>query len=149
MVGALALVAGLVGCSEPDPARELSAPSPTGQVAADCQAVMAALPASVVGLGTERSEPMLRTWGSPGISLRCGVERPATMSQTSRCDELGGVGWFAEDPNKAVDKAWRFTTIGRSGYVEVIVPEQYRPAGDALMDLAAAVTKMPVVRPCH
>ncbi|MGA4507658.1 DUF3515 domain-containing protein [Propionibacteriaceae bacterium G1746] len=128
---------------------ELAQPSPTGAVATECAAVMAALPGQLLGQGQVGLEGNLATWGDPAISVRCGVDKPASLTQTSHCDELNGVGWFTEEPGTAVKKAWRFTTIGRTGYIEVIVPEQYEPAGDALMDLGAAVKKMAVVSPCQ
>lgn len=136
----------VAGCSREGP---LSAPSPTGVVAQECAAVMAALPDQLMGQQRERSEPTLATWGDPAITVRCGVERPSAMERTSRCDVLDGVGWFAQDPGTVRPKAWTFTTIGRSGYLEVIVPENYEPAGDALIDLAPAARKLTQVTPCQ
>lgn len=84
-------------------------------------------------------------WGDPPIVLRCGVERPEALRQTSRCDVVDGVGWFTED----VAGGLLFTTIGRRFYVSVEVPEEYQPAADALVDLAGLVKRHdPVVRDC-
>lgn len=127
---------------------ELDQPEPPASVAPDCVRVMAALPEEVMGQHRTMVDGNIATWGDPRISVRCGVTKPEKLTRSSRCDELNGIGWFTEDPGTAVDKAWRFTTIGRSGFVEVIVPESYEPAGDVLMDLSAAVKKMPVVTPC-
>lgn len=136
----------LVGCSSGPP--ELVQPSPTGAVVNECVAVMGALPAQVMGHGEQTITGNVATWGEQLISLRCGVEQPSSLDRTSPCDELNGIGWFSESPGTAVKKAWRFTTIGRTGFIEVIVHEDVEPAGDALMDLSAAVALMPVVTPC-
>lgn len=84
-------------------------------------------------------------WGEPAIVLRCGVPKPAALTATSRCDEVDGVGWFAEQ----VPGGYRFTTIGRSVYVEVSVPSDYAPEANALVDLAPAVSRTPVLTPCR
>ena len=146
--GLLAAATALVvaGCSPGLP--DLMPPSPSGAVAAQCEAVMAALPRQVMGQAERSVNGNIATWGDSSISLRCGVEQPNTLEATSPCDELNGIGWFTEPPGTALDRAWRFTTIGRTGFIEVIVPERLEPAGDALMDLGQAVAKMPVVTPC-
>lgn len=146
MVGVAAAALLLAGCSgDPAPAQ----PSPTGLVATQCREVMAALPEQVMGQQRTRVDGNLAVWGDPAITLRCGVDKPAGLDATSPCDELNGVGWFSEEPGTALRKAWRFTTIGRQGFVEVVVPERYEPAGDALMDLSDAVATMPMVKPCQ
>lgn len=143
---AAALAVLLAGCGAGLP--ELQQPSPSGQVVGECEAVMAALPATVMGQGERTVDGFIATWGDPRISLRCGVEPPAELDRTSPCDELDGIGWFSQEPGTALDSAWRFTTIGRTGFIEVIVPEDLSPAGDALMDLSDAVGRMAVVTPC-
>lgn len=141
------LVAGFSGgCSAGPPT--LAQPSPSGAVASQCASVMAALPQQVMGQGERVVTGNIATWGEARISLRCGVEQPAGLDRTSPCDELNGIGWFSEEPGTALDEAWRFTTIGRTGFIEVAVTEDLEPAGDALMDLSAAVAKMAVVTPC-
>ena len=143
----VAMMALLVaGCSAGPPA--LEQPSPSGVVARECQAVMAALPQRVMGQDERVVTGNIATWGDPRISLRCGVQQPANLDRTSPCDELNGIGWFSEEPGTALDGAWRFTTIGRTGFIEVVVPEDLEPAGDALMDLSGAVARMAVVTPC-
>jgi hypothetical protein len=42
-----------------------------------------------------------------------------------------------------------FTTVGRSAYVEMVVPDAYQPAADALVDVAAAIKGATrATRPC-
>lgn len=144
------LLAGMLlvttGCSSD---KALEQPSPAGSVADQCRQVMGLLPEALVGQPRTSREANVATWGDPRISVRCGVPKPAKLEPASRCDVLNGVGWFAEDPGTAVRKAWRFTTIGRSGYIEVVVPEKYEPAADVLIELTEAVQQMPVVKPCR
>lgn len=110
---------------------------------------MANLPRTVAGAdrrtGGTDSTSTVATWGDPRIVLRCGVDRPAGLTPTSRCDVVNDVGWFSEQ----LDDGWRFTTIGRAGYVEVTVPSDYAPQADALVDLSGAVARMPLVKPCQ
>lgn len=143
LAATLALAGVLAGCAgNPDlPA----APTPTGSVGKACDLVMDALPGTVDRASAQVREPYLATWGSPAIVLRCGVNRPEDLRPTSRCDVIDGVGWFAEQ----LPDGWRFTTIGRSGYVEVTVPSHWAPEADALVDLAPAVSRMPQVHPCR
>ncbi|WP_288717798.1 DUF3515 domain-containing protein [uncultured Cutibacterium sp.] len=120
-------------------------PSPTGSAVAGCRAVMAGLPQKVAGARLKDHDATVATWGDPRIVLRCGVNKPAGLQPTSRCDVINDVGWFSEQ----IDNGWRFTTIGRMGNVEVTVPTSYVPQADALVDLSAAVKKMPQVRSCQ
>ncbi|AXE38600.1 DUF3515 domain-containing protein [Acidipropionibacterium virtanenii] len=120
-------------------------PSPSGSAAVGCRAVMARLPGTVDGLSRTATGTFTASWGDPAVTLRCGVPRPAGLTSTSRCDEVDGVGWYSEE----FTEIWRFTTIGRSGYVEVTVPAVHSPAADALVDLAAAVSAMPEVSACR
>jgi Protein of unknown function (DUF3515) len=84
-------------------------------------------------------------WGAPAIVLRCGVTDAVGLGPASRCDMIDGVGWYSE----RVDDGYRFTTIGRSVPVELTVPEEYAPEGDAAVDVAAAIKQaIPVRQPC-
>lgn len=67
--------------------------------------------------------------------LRCGVPSPAAYEPTAELVEVDGVEWFPEE----LERGYRFTTFGRSAFVEVTVPDDYRPEVNALVDLAAAV----------
>lgn len=140
----LAVVVAVSGCAS-DAAVE--APSPTASSIVDgCLAVMAALPASVDGLSrTAGGGTFWRQWGAPAVTLRCGVAKPAALGPTSRCDVVNGVGWFSVEGKRA----WTFTTIGRAGYLEVTVPHDHAPEADVLVDLSAAVQKLPEVSPCR
>ena len=124
--------------------RALTEPSPTGSVADECRAVMAALPATVDGLARSATTTFTAQWGGDTVALRCGVPKPAALEATSPCQVINDIGWLAEQhPDE-----WVFTTIGRSGYIEVRVAASHQPAGNALVDLTGAVSKMREMKPC-
>lgn len=79
------------------------------------------------------------------IVVRCGVERPAALQATSRCDVVNDIGWFSEQ----LEDRWRFTTIGRRTTVEVQVGADLEPAADALVDLTPMVKLVPQTKPCQ
>ncbi len=125
-------------------------PNPTGTVATRCAALVAEAPGSVAGQASRDVSPASRyvaAWGDPPIVLRCGVPRPRALTPTSRCFVVDGVGWLATqdgvevEPTRASDGTLEFTTVGRSAYVEVTVPDSYQPAADALVDLAGTVAE--------
>lgn len=102
------------------------------------------LPKKIDGLDRNDPEPrsaLTAGWGSPAIILRCGVERPAKMSdQNALSGEVNGVGWLMEKQN---DGSYRFTTSLRRAYVEVSLPKKWvqRDGSNALVDLAAPIKK--------
>ena len=123
-------------------------PTPSGEPAAVCTAVLADLPAQVEGQDRRDVEPgrFSAAWGSPAITLRCGVDKPPTLEPTSQCFEVNGVGWLAEEATTG----YLFTTIGRTAYVEVAVPSDYAPEANVLVDVAAPIAAhVPVITPCQ
>ena len=125
----------LTGCSA---AVTLDEPVPTGEAVAACDRLMAALPDQLLGQVRREVSPgrYAAAWGSPTITLRCGVERPAAMVPGVSCFTANGVDWFPE----AADGGSIFTAIGRAALLEVRVPQRYQPPGDALIDLAPVIT---------
>lgn len=112
----------------------------------NCRALVADLPRSVLGQEAELvTNNLAAAWGDPAIILRCGVEKPADLTATSRCDRVGDVDWLTE----TTADGFLFTTIGRTFHVSIEVPAHYDPAADALVDLAPSVRKHdPEVKPC-
>jgi len=56
----------------------------------------------------------------------------------------------AVDPTAPLRGSLRFTTVGRSPYVDVVVPDAYQPAADALIDLTPAIrSSTTVTSPCR
>lgn len=121
-------------------------PIPSAESREQCAAVMATLPATVLDRPRRTVEPgaLSAAWGDPTITLKCGVDKPPALGPASECFEVNGVGWFAEQ----VEGGYLFTTIGRPTYVQVGVPPDYAPEATALVDVAAAVSTIPVERPC-
>ena len=121
-------------------------PEPSAAVAAQCAAVMAALPATVLDQQRRTVEPgvLSAAWGDPTITLKCGVDKPPGLGPESECFEVNGVGWFAEE----AEGGYLFTTIGRAAFVQMGVPTDYAPEANALVDVAAAVQKLPVEQAC-
>jgi Protein of unknown function (DUF3515) len=112
-------------------------PGPAARTA--CESLSRRLPAVVQGQRRRRTDPsssLTAAWGSPAITLRCGVSRPGHLAATSELTTVDGVDWFAEP----VPGGYRFTTTGRTAYVEVSVPNAYQPEVAALTDLAVAVS---------
>ena len=125
----------------------MSDPTPDAGGVAVCAGVMGALPKEVLDQDRRKVEPgvLSAAWGKPPVVLRCGVTAPPTLTPTSECLEINGVGWFAEDATGGMI----FTTIGRATYVEVSVPSQYPLGTGALVDVGEAVSAHdPVVTPC-
>ena len=140
MVALLVLAA---GCSR---TVTMTDPTPTAEIREQCTPVMAALPATVLDQPRRTVQPgvLSAAWGDPTITLKCGVDRPPSLGAASECFEVNGVGWFAEQ----VEGGYLFTTIGRPVYVQVGVPPDYAPEATALVDVAAAVAKIPAERRC-
>ncbi|GHK04632.1 DUF3515 domain-containing protein [Streptomyces sp. NPDC003753] len=140
---ALTLLIAAVGCTSSDAHPSAAVPSPDAKVAKLCRNLDEVLPRKVGGQGRNDPEPrsaLTAGWGSPAIILRCGVERPAEMSDPDADGvEVNGVGWLLQKEN---DGSFRFTTTLRQAYVEVTIPKA-RTAGGAgpLVDVAPAVKK--------
>jgi len=140
----LAAAISVTACSS---AVSMPDPAPIGQSEQVCTAVLADLPVTVLDEQRRKVEPGHRSaaWGDPAITLRCGVEKPPKLTAASPCYEVNGVGWFAEEASGG----YLFTTIGRTAFIEVGVPSEYAPEANALVDLAATVSRHdPLLKPC-
>jgi hypothetical protein len=134
-------------------------PVPSPAVAAQCSALVQALPDTVDGEDRRDVAPadaLGAAWGDPAIVLSCGVDRPAALRRSSSCFVVDGVGWLATRHGTEVtgsDQAGgtlTFTTIGRSAYVELSVPDAYQPQADPLAAVASAVSSATdQTRPCQ
>ncbi|CAM5670491.1 DUF3515 domain-containing protein [Streptomyces aurantiogriseus] len=139
----LALLLAAVGCSSADGDASAAVPSPSATVTKLCRNLDEALPSDVDDLDRRDPSPasaLTAGWGNPAIILRCGVERPAKMSDPEADGvEVNDVGWLLE---KQENGSFRFTTALRRAYVEVTIPEDRTADGMApLVDLAAAIKK--------
>ncbi|GAA2512428.1 DUF3515 domain-containing protein [Streptomyces longisporus] len=139
----LVLLIAAAGCSSADDSASAAVPSPGAKVAALCRSLDKVLPAKVDGLSRRDPEPasaLTAGWGNPAIILRCGVLRPAEMSDPEADGvEVNGVGWLLQ---KQKDGSFRFTSTLRKAYVEVSIPAKRTGDGMApLVDLAPAIKK--------
>jgi hypothetical protein len=151
----------LAGCGSSNEAVEVTAPSPTGVVASQCRHLVDVLPDTVADDEQARdvtpSDAPAAAWGDPPVVLRCGVPKPSAFVPTSACFEVDGVGWLATQDgeevsgDEPVSGTLTWTTIGRSAYVEVSVPEaDGRQPSDPLPALAPAIKQtIPLVHPCQ
>jgi len=137
-IGAVAAT-GLVACGGPEYVSVVP-PEPTGVSVEECADLLDALPRLVLDGQMRDVEPrnaLAAAWGDPAVVLRCGVERPAQLEPSSPCLVANDVGWFTDEGS---DSEVVFTTIGRSTYVEVTVPDAYPQPGGALAELAQAIS---------
>jgi len=95
----------------------LTAPSPTGETATQCGALITSLRGSME-MTRRVSPPSSYTlaWGNPVVTLRCGVDAP-TPSQADSFVQIGAVEWRVRQVGDSV--LW--TSRGRVAAVEVRV----------------------------
>ena len=129
------LVAALAGCTSSPPVH-VTVPDGPGRA---CAALHQRLPDDVDGRSSRATDPSsVRTaaWGSPAVTLRCGVRRPAGFADDSELIEVDGVGWFLDERSSA----YVFTRVDRRPFVEVVVPASVdrTEATAPLVDLASA-----------
>ncbi|MFH8365360.1 DUF3515 domain-containing protein [Streptomyces sp. NPDC018031] len=135
------------GCTSTDEAAGPAVPTPPAKAVAMCRALHRELPRQLDGLDRRETDPasdFTAAWGDPAVELRCGVPQPDVLTPGSEAynalpdsAELNGVGWVIEKQ----DGGYRFTTTLRRAYVEVVVPDDYAPEVNVLIDLAGAVRK--------
>ncbi|MFF4523512.1 DUF3515 domain-containing protein [Streptomyces bluensis] len=145
----LALLIVTAGCSSSDAGDPTAVPRPDAKAAGLCRNLDGTLPDKVDGLSREDPEPrsaLTAGWGGSAIILRCGVERPAKMTDPevakgsdpdAVAGGVNGVDWLME---KRDDGSYRFTCANRTAYVEVTVAKG-RDSSGALIDLAEAIKK--------
>lgn len=112
VAGAIALAAGLAGCSTTvhlEPAEDANDPA--------CANVSVLLPDSVSGYERVWTDAQATgAWGDPTVVLRCGVEPPAPSDLV--CTTLGGVDWLVLEQE---EERQRLITYGREPAIEVII----------------------------
>ncbi|WP_170286088.1 DUF3515 domain-containing protein [Nocardioides rubriscoriae] len=98
---------------------------------AACEAFVADLPDSLADedrVDASPADALGAAYGDPAITVTCGVPVPGDFDQTSRCQEVNGVGWFildGTDDDTSVDL--RATAPGYRPVVSLVVPSDYRP----------------------
>lgn len=110
---------------------------------AECAELLSSLPVTIGGALARETTPQelpAAAWGDPPIVLRCGVNRPVSLTETSSLTTIDGVNWLAEPLTNGV----LFTSIpdeigGSPLYVSVSIPSEYAPEGALLVDLAPVI----------
>ncbi|WP_149185228.1 DUF3515 domain-containing protein [Streptomyces sp. TRM49041] len=135
-----ALLPTAAGCSFTDARASVPVPRPDAEEAALCRTLHKELPDTVAGLGRSETEPrsdLTAAWGDGAIVLRCGVARPARMSDPQAdAVEADGVNWLVE-PREGDGP--RFTSTYRKAYVEVSLDRRFAHDVGPLVDFAGPV----------
>ncbi len=135
-----ALTVTLAGCSTSVPVEPAaSANDPL------CAEVSVRLPESI-GKLKKRATTAQATgaWGDPAaVILRCGT--PESQPTTDPCISVDGVDWVID---KSTAPRYRFEAYGRSPGLEVFVDSELASGTDALLELSAAVKRLPQPRQC-
>ena len=113
-----------------------------------CRAFVAALPDTVYDQQRRLVSPAAAlgaAWGDPPIIARCGVDYPpAGFGRGSTCQLADGLPWYAPDSQGSdLSQDLTLTTIGYRPAVEVVVPAQDRPEGQAaaMVEVGRAVRR--------
>ena len=151
---AAAVLAGLAGCSG---GLRVPAPATSGTASAQCRALQARLPQTLLGRKRRSSTPAsadTAAWGDPAITLRCGVAEPGPLNPASADYDpkslstvtiaVDGVCWLTQSTSGG---GFRFTTVKQQTYVEVNVPGAYQGQSYPLPALAAPVQQADPVNP--
>ncbi|URM89486.1 DUF3515 domain-containing protein [Streptomyces sp. MRC013] len=139
-VAAAVLLATAPGCAMTDAKAPVPVPSPAAEDVSYCRALHRELPDAVAGLRRSATEPrseLTAAWGDGAIVLRCGVPRPAAMSDPqAQAVEVNGVGWLVE---RREGTGPRFTTTYREAYVELSLDRRFAYDGGPLVAFAGPV----------
>ena len=104
-----------------------------------CRDLVADLPDTVLGessVEVEGDTDYGAAWGDPAIVLTCGVEA-LDITKAPQCTVVKGVGWVVpEEGDKTV-----FDADGNRPRVRVVVPDDYAPEAEALLDLSPVVSE--------
>jgi hypothetical protein len=135
------LLSAAVACSPADGSAAVAVPSPDADVAGYCKALHAKLPEKVDEDVPRRAatpdSPYTAAWGDPAIVLRCGIDRPAEVGDPKANGvDVNGVGWVLDDRG---DDGYRFITMYREAYVELLVPASYHADAGILVEFAKPI----------
>lgn len=141
----LALVALATACAAPSSGgtaqRGVQVPSVNGlstRTLISCRQLKGALPEEIgAGIKQVQANPVSDTtaaWGSPPISLRCGVEEGSDRDDPYTFND---VRWTVHDTGAS--RTW--TTVGRRVNVSVEVPDTYSSQAELVGTVSFAVAK--------
>lgn len=104
-----------------------------------CAQFVGALPVTLDGArraNTDPKSPTTAAWGPPFITLRCGVPMPRAYTPTSELVTINGVDWLPEP----LTNGTMFTSIGRAVNIEVVVPKEYAPEANVVVEVSRFVS---------
>ncbi|WP_139981868.1 DUF3515 domain-containing protein [Nocardioides litoris] len=134
-VAAVAAAVVLGACSGPP---EITSTDLDAAGRAACEAFTADLPDTLADqerVEVEPADALGAAYGDPPITVTCGVPLPEGFDQTSRCDEVDGVGWYVPDGSDADPTTdLRLAAPGYRPVVELRVPADYRPQDQNIGD---------------
>lgn len=123
-------------------------PAPAAD-SADCARLLGALPETLDGgeLGTLRRRQLrvpipvgAAGWGDPPVVLRCGLDRPADLTATSRLLAVSGVQFFEVSSQQIPGPGMStWVAVDRSVYVVVALPP--RSGSGALQQIATVISR--------
>jgi hypothetical protein len=111
-------------------------------VVESCDRLGDALPAHLSGLEVRSTRPrssLTHAWGSPAVTLTCGVPRPAGYAPRSTSTlGVNGVQWFQQVGSNTVTwTAIRPSPLAPAPiYVQLVIPKHYQAAEAFLTALA-------------
>jgi len=123
----------LAGCGGSG-AAAVAGPVPPAAQATGCATLVRTLPPTLAGAHRRRTDPAspyTAAYGSPAITLRCGVAVPP-HDPAAYVEQVNGVDWLPV----AVGSGARYVSWTARLVVEITVPPAYRPA-DVLLALPA------------
>ena len=102
---------------------------------AACDAFVAALPSTLAEQQRDEVDPSdapAAAYGDPAIVVRCGVPAPEGFDLTASCEQANGVGYYIPDEQyRDQELDLTLTAAGYRPRVEIVVPAEYRPNGNA------------------
>lgn len=120
-----------------------------------CATLVEALPETLAEAERREVTPTgyAAAWGDdPPLVLTCGVGVPEGFSDTSRCLEVGGVGWYVPPAQEEdLESDVLLTAVGLSPRVSLLVPADLRggTSASALTQLAGPLhAHLELVDPC-
>jgi hypothetical protein len=138
--GIVVLAVGAAGCTAS--AVPVPPPHPNGLTVESCDRLGTALPDSLGGLKVRPTKPrssLTHAWGSPAVTLSCGVPTPTGYRPDSSSTlSVDNVQWFEQvDKSYVTWTAVRPTPLSPSRiYVALMVPKKYAQGANFLTALA-------------
>jgi hypothetical protein len=131
------------GCS--DGPVKVTIPNPTGAIQQQCAHLGDRLPATLDKLRDRRTSPrstLVHAWGSPAVTLTCGVAKPhGYFADSASTTAVNDVEWFQAIESQ--DVVWTAIRENQSGpgqiFIALTVPKKYAAADAYLVELSGPI----------